>query len=301
MIQLSLQSEYSGHKGSIFAMKADSDEAFLYSGGDDKVVAKWHLEKENYAEALLQTPSSIYSMALMEGENAIAVGTREGTFYCVDTLTKEIKAQYRPFTDSVYELVFDNNNQRLWVLYGGGNLCIWELKTGEISHILPITSQNLRSIVFDKNLAFIGASDGAIYILDKNTLAPIRKIQAHENSVFCLAILAQNKWLLSGGRDAYLNIWDMKNELQSVEKIPAHNYTINAIALSPQGQYFATASRDKTLKIWDADSLALLKVGDYARYKSHSHSINRLVWLQKTNVLISCGDDRRIIRWKVEK
>lgn len=301
MIQLSIQREFSGHKGSLFAMKADAAENFLYTAGDDKVVAKWHLDKENYAEALLQTPSSIYAMALMEDENGLAVGTRDGIFYWVDTLTKEVKAQHRPFNDSVYEIKYDIDNQRIWILYGRGNLCIWELEKREIRHVLPICNENLRSIVFEKELAFIGASDGAIYVLDKNSILPIRKIKAHDNSVFCLAISSANKWLLSGGRDAYLNVWDMKNELTLVDKIPAHNFTINDIVFSPDNQYFATASRDKTLKIWDADSLTLLKVGDYNRYKSHTHSLNRLVWLQKTNILISCGDDRRIIHWKIEK
>ncbi len=156
-------------------MKADAAENFLYTAGDDKVVAKWHLDKENYAEALLQTTSSIYSMALMEEENSLAVGTREGTFYWVDTFTKEIKAQHRPFNDAVYEMKYDADNRRLWVLYGGGNLCIWDLEKREIRHILPICSENLRSLVFEKEQAFIGASDGNIYILNKNTLLPIRK------------------------------------------------------------------------------------------------------------------------------
>ncbi len=280
-------------------MKADTAEDFLYTAGDDKVVAKWHLAQENYAEALLQTPSSIYAMTLLEAENILAIGTRDGTFYLVNTFSKEVKATHRPFTEPVYALNYDAEMGRLWVLYGGGNLCILELKTGEISHILPLANTHLRSLIFEKEQAFVGASDGNIYILDKNSLSPLRKIQAHDNSVFCLSFFAQNKWLLSGGRDAHLNVWDMKNEMKAIEKIPAHNYTINDIAFSPENEYFATASRDKTLKIWDADSLALLKVGDYARYKSHTHSINRLVWLQKSNILISCGDDRRIIRWKI--
>lgn len=301
MIQLTIQREFSGHKGSLFAMKANADEAFLYTAGDDKVVAKWHLDKENYAEALLQTPSAIYAMALLEAENCLAVGTRDGTFYLVDTFSKEVKATHRPFTNSVYEMGYDAENGRLWVLYGGGNLCILTVKTGEISHILPIAQENLRSLVFEKEKAFLGASDGNIYILDKNMLSPLRKMAAHDNSVFCLAISPTNKWLFSGGRDAYLNVWDMKNDFVSIEKIPAHNFTLNDIVFSPDNQYFATASRDKSLKIWDADSLALLKVADYARFKSHTHSINRLIWLQKTNILISCGDDRRIIHWKIEK
>jgi len=123
--------------------------------------------------------------------------------------------------------------------------------------------------------------------------------QAHDNSVFSLQYVEENSLLLSGGRDAHLNIWDLKANHSLVQSLPAHNYTINAFALSPSGDYFATASRDKTLKIWDTHSFQLLKVVDFARNLAHTHSVNRICWLKSDNSLISCSDDRRIIRWQV--
>jgi WD40 repeat protein len=74
---------------------------------------------------------------------------------------------------------------------------------------------------------------------------------------------------------------------------------VNHLSLSPNKKLLASASRDKTIKIWDAESLELLKVLDRTKYPtSHTHSVNRLLWLND-DTLISTGDDRKVICWKI--
>jgi len=59
------------------------------------------------------------------------------------------------------------------------------------------------------------------------------------------------KFLLTGGRDAHLNIWQT-DSYELIKSIPAHNWAIYDIVFNPDTTLFATASRDKTIKIWDA-------------------------------------------------
>ncbi|PSR03495.1 MAG: hypothetical protein BRD50_05840 [Bacteroidetes bacterium SW_11_45_7] len=62
---------------------------------------------------------------------------------------------------------------------------------------------------------------------------------------------------------------------------------------------FASASRDKTVKLWDAETFELLKVLDNKKFEGHVHSVNKLLWSHEHDLLISCGDDRSVIIWKV--
>ena len=44
----------------------------------------------------------------------------------------------------------------------------------------------------------------------------------------------------------------------------------------------------------------LLKVLDFAKYKGHVNSVNKLLWSDHEHYLISASDDRSLIVWDVE-
>jgi WD40 repeat protein len=144
----------------------------------------------------------------------------------------------------------------------------------------------------------IGASDHSIYFLDVETLELKNRIEkAHDNSVFSLQYSPDEKHLISGGRDAMMNVWNLENDFAKISSQPAHFFTINSMAFHPDGHVFATGSRDKTIKIWDAENYQLIKVLELNRDGGHLNSVNCLLWHPHQNTLISCSDDRTIILW----
>jgi len=107
----------------------------------------------------------------------------------------------------------------------------------------------------------------------------------------------EGKYLLSGGRDAHLKVWDARNNFELITDIPAHNFAIYHIAFSPDEKLFATASRDKSMKIWDAENFSLLVRCGKDGQEGHKNSVNRLLWNE--NGLVSGADDRSMIVWQV--
>jgi WD40 repeat protein len=57
---------------------------------------------------------------------------------------------------------------------------------------------------------------------------------------------------------------------------------------------------DKSIKIWDATTFRLLKVIDRARHAGHGTSINKLLWTNFNNQLVSASDDKRISVWDIK-
>jgi len=62
-----------------------------------------------------------------------------------------------------------------------------------------------------------------------------------------------------------------------------------------------SVSRDKAIKLWDLNSFTHLKTIKRPEFNSHTHSINALFYSATEDLLITAGDDRRIIKWKLEE
>lgn len=298
-IEVEKVATYTGHKGSIFALSIDEELQRFYSAGDDGVVAAWDLDKENdKGTGLLKTERAIYSLLYIHEKDLLLAGGSDGTLYLLDTQNSKLLDRFRKADLAIYELYYDPGTDFLYVLYAKGFLSILHLSNFTELSFQQLSQNHLRSLVQVGQEIFIGSSDGNITTLDAVDGKIKNKWVAHDNSVFSLAYHEDGKYLLSGSRDAHLNVWDKRANLERIHHIPAHNFTINEISLSPDMDYIATASRDKTFKIWDAYNLQLLKVIDHVKYDSHVHSVNKVKWLKYSKYsLISCSDDRMIYRW----
>ena len=141
-------------------------------------------------------------------------------------------------------------------------------------------------------------SDHTIKIFNLSDHSPLHNLEAHNNSVFALAYSPISPKLISGGRDAYLNIWET-NRYSLDESIVAHMFAINYLAFREDGKYFVTCSMDKSIKVWDSANHKLLKVIDKARYAGHGTSINKVLWSSYNQSIISVSDDRNISIWQL--
>ena len=76
-------------------------------------------------------------------------------------------------------------------------------------------------------------------------------------------------------------------------------YAINHLVFSADGKHFVTCSMDKSIKVWDAETFHLLKVIDKARHAGHGTSVNKVLWTNFNNLLLSASDDRSISIWDI--
>ncbi len=286
--------EFKGHKAAIYGLACDVNNNVFYSVAGDGWIVRWSITSESSDGMLIgDSGNKLFSVAFESANQLLVAGDIEGNLYWIDAKENKILSKSAFHKGSIFDLNF-LSTEKLISVSADGYVCLWNTlsRMPEISS--KISSQGLRCIKYDKasHKIYIGASDNHIYILDGNTLNIIEIIKnAHANSVFAIEIL-DNDCIISGGRDAHLNIWNTKtNELK--DSFSAHWFTINKIIHLPEFSAFATASRDKTIRIWDSASLDLLKSIDLQK-GGHINSVNRLLWIPGPNYLISAGDDRTI-------
>lgn len=300
ILQVQKIAQLTGHNASIFALAADQDPRYFLSAAGDGWVVRWDLKDPEIGKLIAKVETQLFSLLNLPDYDRLVAGNMNGGVHWVDLADPVKTKNIAHHGKGVFDMLRIGDS--LFTIGGEGKITRWSVGERRSLETLHLSNQSLRSINFNlqRNEIAIGASDNTIYLLDADSLELKKSIKnAHDNSVFAVTYTPDGRYLLSGGRDAQLKIWDTNHDFHLVHTQPAHWFTINHIVFSPNGQYFATASRDKTIKIWDTQTFELLKVLETIRNGGHVNSVNRLLWLE--HYLISASDDRSIILWEIER
>ena len=184
----------------------------------------------------------------------------------------------------------------MYVACADGLLHLLSLEGLVWQQCLRISEKSLRCIAVNPHTGHlaIGSSDCKLHILTAEGKR-VSVAEGHANSVFTAAYMPESGKLLSGSRDAKIKLWDPGQGYALQETVAAHTFALNSLSLSHKADTFVTGSMDKTIKVWDKTTLRLLKVIDKARHGAHSASVNKVLYTEYNNLLLSCSDDQRIM------
>lgn len=292
--------EFEGHKDCIYSITSGKYEEEFYTGAGDGWVVYWNQKNREKGQLIATFPTSIYALRYFPDRNQILVGLSRGGYYFLDLESKKPYADFQK-DHGVFDFKQIPNTTIMVVAGEKGHVHIVDFDQMKELHSFKPSNGNARKINFspDAEHFAIGFSDEYIRIFNSNTFDMEKAFHAHEKSAFSVAFTPDGRFLLSGGRDAQLKIWDRKSDYDLYLKIPAHYFTINDIVTSPCGSWFATGSRDNTAKIWDAKSFELYKVIDLEKLAGHRHSINEMLWSNYKDYLLTASDDKTIKAWAI--
>jgi WD repeat-containing protein 61 len=292
-----------GHSGSVYSLCIGFKPNHFISGGSDRVVAEWDLANPLEGKMIAGSNEVVYSLFNDEKMQRLFIGQAAGGIHVINFNDNKEERLLQYHSTSVFHINCSLKHNLLFSLSGDGDVAVIDRSSLALIKKLHLLDGKLRTAAMNtaETEIAIGAADGCIYLFSLPEMSPIKKWQAHTEafSVNAIAYSHDGKHLLSGSRDAHLNIFDIHNDHNLFKSIPAHNYAIYAIAYSPDRSLIATASRDKTVKLWDAENFNVLQRLDKESMNGHANSVNHLLWMN--DKLITTGDDRSIIIWEVEQ
>lgn len=288
-----------GHKGSIYGMAVDRLQKKIFTAGSDSFIVEWAPNAED-GKLMARANGIVYSLSYIEWDGLLIAGNSEGAVHVIDTKNNSEIRLLKPFDKEVFCTIWIEATSTLAIGSADGQVIFYNKEFEPLS-LIKISNAKIRSLVYESNTHqyYVGTAEGKIIAVDASEYKVKQEVQAHQQgwSVNCLCLLADEAVLVSGGRDAMLNSFDLKNGLAPLQKIPAHNYAIYSLQLSPDNKKLLTASRDKTVKVWDAHTLQVLQRMIPAGSRAHSYSINCAMWIDNHH-LACVGDAREVYFFK---
>ncbi len=290
---------FGGHRDCVYTLETGLESSQFFSAGADGLVVRWSLDRPDRGDLVAKVPASIYALALHPVSQLLWVGQNYEGLHLIDTVHKKEVNSLKLTSVAIFDIKF--YKQDAFVALSDGVVVVIDAEQIAIKKHLKASDQSARCIAINpvEREVAVGYSDHAIRIFDLATYALKQVIPAHTNSVFTITYSPDFRYLLTGGRDAHLKVWNVEKNYLLQNDIVAHLFTINHLTFSPDGSLFATASMDKAIKIWDADTYRLLKVVDRARHAGHGTSVNKLLWTKYHQELLSASDDRTISVWQL--
>jgi WD40 repeat protein len=297
-VQVSKLHTLTGHRDCVYTLVPSAKDEIFFSGSGDGMAVMWNLSDPETGAVVAKLPNSIYAMLYHAHTDTLVVGHNYEGIHILDWKNKSELGSLQLTKAAIFDLKAYGAD--ILVATGEGMLMKVDSKNLIVKGKVQASQKSARTIAINEQLGevAVGYSDHHIRVFDLDNLILKYDWKAHDNSVFTLQYGPENK-LMSGSRDARLKVWDAGKNYQQAAEVVAHMYAINHLAFSRDSKHFVTCSMDKSIKVWDAQALKLLKVIDRSRHAGHGTSVNRVLWTNYNDQLLSASDDRTISVWNI--
>jgi WD40 repeat protein len=164
------------------------------------------------------------------------------------------------------------------------------VRFGELPYLRSSFSMNSCSYSPDGKTFTVGLSSGDLEMYNSSSWVKIRTFQGHTGSVLRLAYSLSNKYLVSGGRDCTVRLWDIHSGEPTLT-LDDYPETVTSVAFSPSGHQFASAS---ARTIWVRDT----KTGAHQFVlNGHTLTVKCVAFSPSGLLLASASNDGTIRLW----
>lgn len=292
--------QFSGHKAPVYALEQGPESSQFFSAGGDGFVVLWDVNAPDEGRLMAQVQGSVYAIKYLAEHQLLCIACNFDGLHVLDLKSGQEVWSFPTPNHSWFRMRLQG--QMLWISGSGGKLLgLSGWAEGIQVQEFQIGHYDLRAMDVDASGKLVlGNSAGELFVQSQVGEIPVHIKLAHQGTVFAIACFPLAGQRITAGKDAYLRLWDdALSSFVPQKEVPAHLFGIHDIALHPEKPILASGSMDKTIKIWDAQTLKLLRVLDKTRHAGHGHSVNQILWLKHSELLLTCSDDRSITAWNI--
>ncbi|GBG24015.1 p21-activated protein kinase-interacting protein 1-like [Hondaea fermentalgiana] len=179
-------------------------------------------------------------------------------------------------------------DEKLAFAYQAQYGCIKAMAVSDVS----LSKANVRG---NRVLLAMGGTAEAVHTYDLAGQRELVQLEEHENTITALCFVG-NSFLLSGGEDGKLCVWDCKDwALMTVLK--GHKPgPVTSVAAHPIGKVALSTSRDNSLRMWNLETARPASRNRLEKYKT----LDQACWSATGDQYAVVADDRVVLVFRIE-
>ncbi|MBC8245677.1 MAG: hypothetical protein H8E20_14955 [Verrucomicrobia bacterium] len=233
----------------------------------------------------------VFAIALSPDDQQLAAG--HGNVVTVHNVAEKDQPPLAKLTghrDAVQSIAWSADGKRL-ATGGFRKVLLWNTADWSSAGEIADLPGRVSAMTFTADsAALVTASNavgqaGEVALWDVAGLAKRRAWQAHDGTVFALALAPGGETLATAGADKRVRFWSLAKGGQLMQ-IEAHTAPVLSLAYKPDGALLASGGADKELKIWDTKTREQKNL-----VTGHPGNVAAIAWPEKKAELITASDD----------
>lgn len=222
----------------------------------------WEAASGKHLKTLLQlkTDRPLKCLAFHPQGTLLAVGGDDGVLRIVDITTGQEVWTAPPRTARIERIAWNTDGSL--IALGDSNAQIgvyaWDKKQLLLGMTALEGGEVLGLACSVQGRLLIGGRQGRVQVLflprpqdpdsDKAGMRDGEEFQGHEGAVYALAASPDGKYVLTGGRDRTVRLWDFPSR-RLIRLWQGHSQAVTAVAISPDSRWAASGSEDGMIRL----------------------------------------------------
>ena len=247
--------EFKGGDDKVYAaaFSRTDDNVVATSGGYNGEIWVWRVDNPSPVRLLSGKGQTVWKVGFSEKGDSIAFGTEH---------TRDVPNRYGQLTRIIHlKSVFAGSSSdyrfSLGGIVGAGDKFYSELEKvtvkGEGNSIYELKTrygETVKRKVNDKLIDEPVRLNELQIFKDTQKYKEIRRTLDTGRTHRAYTFTPDGRYIISGGEDGYLALYETKNPSQPVHLFYGHTGDIWSVAVSPDGRFIISGSSDQTIKLW---------------------------------------------------
>ena len=121
-------------------------------------------------------------------------------------------------------------------------------------------------------------------------------LSLNHSGAMCLAFSNTGDYLLSGGKDRSINLFNSVSGELIKTYSGGHNYEIKSLKISFDNTHFLSSGQDSYISLWDVSKGKII-----TKFTGHKKTINSLSWNFNNNIILSGSEDNTVRCWDLRE
>ncbi|OGH04419.1 MAG: hypothetical protein A2600_03955 [Candidatus Lambdaproteobacteria bacterium RIFOXYD1_FULL_56_27] len=250
----------SGQAGPVEALAISKDGELLLSGGRDKLILLWRLDRYKVSKKITEISGQVVSLDFHPNNKTIAWANGAGEVKVWDTDAGVLLGAHKLHGRFVSQVLFHPQGQHIASAGADNSVIFWDYKTKKTAKKIEGHQKPVTGISFNlRGEEMVSCSlDGTIKVWDLRKDKVTEDLNLVEKPVTGCIYGNNAKSILGVFENTYVRGWNL-GENGFVASLDGHKKAIAALDTSKTGYFLLSLSIDNQLKLWDLQSSRLVK------------------------------------------